>query len=123
MLAGIMAGAAAYHKGGLREPASVSSATAAYARDQDTVGRFVDEQCRVQAGAAHIRTAVSVLRESYEQWCEQLGERPVSAKRLTQELQGRFAVADARGSKGRRFYTGIALLNSEDAQAALPVES
>jgi putative DNA primase/helicase len=123
VLAWIIAGAAAYHAGGLREPGSVSSATAAYARDQDTVGRFVDEQCRVQAGAAHVRAAVSVLRESYEQWCEQLGERPVSAKRLTQELQGRFAVADARGSKGQRFYTGVALLNGEDGQGALPVES
>ncbi|MFI7598204.1 phage/plasmid primase, P4 family [Actinoplanes sp. NPDC049681] len=123
VLAWIIAGAAAYHEGGLREPASVSAATAAYARDQDTVGRFVEERCRVQAGAAHVRTAVGVLRESYEQWCEQLGERPVSAKRLTQELQGRFAVADARGSKGQRFYTGVALLNGEDGQGALPVAS
>lgn len=54
---------------------------------------------------------MSALREAYEQWCEQLGERSVSANRLTQELQSRFDVADARGSKGQRFYTGVALLN------------
>ncbi|WP_203820537.1 phage/plasmid primase, P4 family [Paractinoplanes ferrugineus] len=123
ILAWIIAGAAAYHQGGLREPVSVSSATEAYARDQDTVGRFVEEQCHRQPGSAGVRTAVSVLREAYQQWCEQLGERPVSAKRLTQELQSRFGVADARGGKGQRFYTGIALLDADDLQAVLPVES
>ncbi|UQU67343.1 phage/plasmid primase, P4 family [Couchioplanes caeruleus] len=123
VLAWIIAGAAAYHQGGLREPASVSSATEAYARDQDTVGRFVDEQCHRQPGSAGVRTAVSVLRDAYERWCEQLGERPVSAKRLTQELQSRFGVADARGGKGQRFYTGIALLDVDDPQTVLPVQS
>jgi putative DNA primase/helicase len=66
---------------------------------------------------------VSVLRDAYERWCEQLGERPVSAKRLTQELQSRFGVADARGGKGQRFYTGIALLDVDDPQTVLPVQS
>jgi putative DNA primase/helicase len=124
VLAWIINGAAAYHEGGLREPASVSSATAAYARDQDTIGRFVEEQCRLAPGSAHVRTAVGVLRESYEQWCEQLGERPASAKRLTQDLQTRFGVMDARGSKGQRFYTGIAVQDGEeDPQGVLPVAS
>ena len=122
ILAWIVEGAAAYHQGGLREPASVSSATAAYARDQDTVGRFVDEQCRHQPGSTVVRTAVGALREAYDHWCEQLGERPVSAKRLTQELQSRFGVADARGGKGQRFYTGLALLGREDEQGVLPIQ-
>ncbi|MEU4244011.1 phage/plasmid primase, P4 family [Actinoplanes sp. NPDC026619] len=122
VLAWIVGGAAAYHEGGLREPASVSSATEAYARDQDTVGRFVDEQCRLQPGSAHVRTPVGVLRDAYEQWCEQLGERPVSAKRLTQEMQTRFAVVVVRGGKGQRFYSGTLLLTGEDGQGVLPVE-
>ncbi|WP_285690985.1 phage/plasmid primase, P4 family [Actinoplanes sp. NBRC 103695] len=122
VLAWIIAGAAAYHHGGLREPVSVSSATEAYARDQDTVGRFVDEQCHRQPGSVGVRTAVGVLRGAYEQWCEQLGERPVSAKRLTQELQSRFGVADARGGKGQRFYTGVALLEVNDPQTVLPID-
>jgi len=60
----------------------------------------------------------TVLRDAYEQWCEQAGERAVSAKRLTQELR-RFEVVDVRGGKGRRFYEGVALLDFEDAQQAL----
>lgn len=121
ILAWIITGAARYHEAGLGEPASVSSATAAYARDQDTVGRFVEEMCRLERGSAHVRCAVGALREEYERWCEQLGERSVSAKRLTQELQARFGVADARGGKGQRFYTGVGLLDGEDPQGVLPV--
>lgn len=119
VLAWVVAGAATYHAGGLREPAAVASATAAYARDQDTVGRFVDERCRRAEGVNPARTATTVLRESYEQWCEQVGERPVSAKRLTQELRDRFGVADARGTKGRRFYAGIALLDFDEERDVL----
>jgi hypothetical protein len=60
----------------------------------------------------------TVLRDAYEQWCDQAGERPVPAKRLTQELR-RFAVTDGRGTKGRRFYEGVALTDLEDPQRAL----
>jgi putative DNA primase/helicase len=112
VLAWIIAGAAAYQRDGLREPAAVLSATAQYARDQDTVGRFVEEQCDLAAGQGEVRTDTTVLRAAYEQWCEEAGERPVSAKRLTQELRDRFQVADGRGTKGRRFYRGIRLLAS-----------
>jgi len=118
VLAWMVAGAAAYNADGLQEPASVLAATAAYARDQDTVGRFVEEQCRHGQEAAALRVATTMLRDSYEQWCEQAGERPVSAKRLTQELR-RFGVSDVRGSKGRRYYDGIGLLDFEDPQQAL----
>lgn len=118
VLAWMVSGAAAYHTEGLQEPASVLAATEAYARDQDTVGRFVEEMCRHGQQAATLRVATTVLREAYEQWCEQAGERPVLAKRLTQELR-RFEVVDVRGGKGRRFYEGIALVDVEDAQRSL----
>ncbi|RSM44708.1 hypothetical protein DMB66_52090, partial [Actinoplanes sp. ATCC 53533] len=112
VLAWIIGGAAAYQRDGLNEPAAVLSATARYARDQDTVGRFVEELCALVAGPGEVRTDTTVLRAAYEQWCEETGERPVSAKRLTQELRDRFQVADGRGTKGRRFYRGIQLLSA-----------
>ncbi|MFF5291826.1 phage/plasmid primase, P4 family [Paractinoplanes globisporus] len=117
ILAWMIAGAAAYHQGGLREPAAVTSATDAYARDSDTVGRFTEEMCRRVPDDAG-RIATTVLREAYEQWCEEVGERPVSAKRLTQDLR-RHGIGEARGSKGRRFYTGILLSDDDDEQLAL----
>jgi len=96
----------------------VVAATAQYARDQDTVGRFVEEQCGLASDREGVRTDTSVLRASYEEWCEQVDERPVSAKRLTQELRDRFQVADGRGTKGRRFYRGIRLLAAGEQPTA-----
>ncbi|WP_433294629.1 phage/plasmid primase, P4 family [Actinoplanes sp. CA-030573] len=110
VLAWIIAGAAAYQRDGLREPSVVVSATQQYARDQDTVAQFVEELCELPAEEGDVRTDTAVVREAYERWCEQAGERPVSAKRLTQELRDRFRVGDGRGAKGRRFYRGIRLL-------------
>ncbi|WP_236049212.1 phage/plasmid primase, P4 family [Paractinoplanes ovalisporus] len=117
VLAWIVAGAAAYQRSGLREPASVASATEAYARDADTVGRFVEDACRV-VGIDTARVGTTVLRDTYEQWCDQAGERPVSAKRLTQDLR-RFGIGEARGSKGRRFYTGVVLRGVDEEPVVL----
>jgi putative DNA primase/helicase len=116
VLAWIVRGAADYRRGGMREPEAVTSATAAYAREEDTIGQFVDEQCRLVSGSASARVATTVLRLAYEQWCEELGEVPVSAKRLTQQLRDRFGVTDTRGTKGRRFYAGVTLLSADRVQ-------
>ncbi|NJC83171.1 hypothetical protein HC030_11455 [Planosporangium mesophilum] len=113
VLAWIVRGAVAYHADGLREPAIVTSATQEYARDEDTVGRFIDDQCHLAAGQELVQVGTTVLREAYERWCDEVGETPVSAKRLTQELRDRFRVGDARGAKGRRIYTGICLLAAD----------
>jgi putative DNA primase/helicase len=94
----------------------VTSATAAYARDEDTVGQFVDEQCSLVTGSPSVRVATTLLRLAYEQWCEELGEVPVSAKRLTQQLRDWFGVTDTRGAKGRRFYAGVALLSADGGE-------
>ncbi|MEU4239657.1 phage/plasmid primase, P4 family [Actinoplanes sp. NPDC026619] len=117
ILAWLIAGAADYAESGLLQPDAVTSATEAYARESDTVGRFAEDVCRRIPGDAG-RVATTVLRDAYEQWCEQEGERPVSAKRLTQDLR-RLGVGEARGGKGRRFYTGIVLSDSEIEQPAL----
>jgi putative DNA primase/helicase len=116
VLAWIVRGAADYRRGGIREPAAVTSATAAYARDEDSLGQFVDEQCRRVAGSPSVRVPTTVLRLAYEQWCEELGEVPVSAKRLTQQLRARWGVTDTRGAKGRRLYAGIALLSADGGE-------
>lgn len=112
VLAWAIAGALDYLTGGIREPASVSEATAAYAADQDTIGRFVTDVCH-RADSDIVRIPVSELRAAYETWCREVGEEPATAKRLTQELQDRFAVGDGK-SNGRRFYTRITILEEPE---------
>lgn len=109
VLAWLAAGAADYHTAGLREPASVIAATAAYQRDQDTVAQFVDEGCHRAPGQPLVRVWRDELRAAYEKWCQQAGEEPVDPKRLVAEIRDLDGVAEG-GVKGRRFFSGITLL-------------
>lgn len=106
----IIQGAAAFHRGGLDEPDSITKATADYAHDQDTVLRFVEDVCyRAPANRINTREMCS----AYERWCSDAGETPVTAKRLGIELRQRFGVTVER-SHGRRYYVGITATEPED---------
>jgi putative DNA primase/helicase len=111
ILSWIIAGAVEFAKGGsLREPESVISATAEYASEQDTVQRFVSEMCNLSDSDV-VRTEVGVLAASYARWCEELGEEPVSGKRLSMDLSNRYGVRSGRDNR-RRWYLGIGLENT-----------
>lgn len=117
ILAWLIQGAVDYLTDGLARPSSVDVATDAYARDQDTVARFVDDCCDVAApGTQTYAIASSKLRTEYENWCRQEGENPVPAKTLTLQLRSRFDVQSVR-TMNARMLDGIRLkphLNDDD---------
>lgn len=114
ILAWLARGAADYLRDGLAEPASVRAATEAYARDQDTVARFVEDECQTgDRTAQHMRVKIAALRAAYESWCRVEGEAPVSAKALTLTLRSRFGVESDRDSTAR-WYVGIRLADVTD---------
>jgi putative DNA primase/helicase len=112
LLAWIVAGAVEYAKNGLQEPASVKSATAEYAHDQDTVARFLEERCILGGGQAVLLKA-SIVRAAYERWCVDVGEQPVTTKAFGLALRRRGV--DFTRSKTSRFYVGITLVGDENA--------
>jgi putative DNA primase/helicase len=112
VLAWIVAGAAAYVGSGLRDPDSVVAATAEYAKDQDTVTRFVEDCCHI-GGGDQVRTRTADVRQAYERWCTAGGETGVTPKALSTALRARFGVEPVKGSKGVRFYSGMCLLDDE----------
>ncbi|QIK83006.1 phage/plasmid primase, P4 family [Sanguibacter sp. HDW7] len=116
ILGWLIQGAADYFAHGLAEPAAVRVATDAYAADQDTVARFVEEMCETgDPNAQHLHVKVATLRAAYETWCRVEGEEPVTAKTFAQQLRARFGVLSAR-TRATRFYDGIRLrdTSSED---------
>lgn len=120
VLSWIVEGAVAYHREGLTPPASVLAATDGYAKDQDTVARFVEEMCHL-GGAPHVQTRVGIVRAAYEKWCHETGDIPVSAKAFGMAL-GRHGVESVR-TMSARFYSGLALLSdAEDASWEEPRE-
>lgn len=119
ILSWIIAGAADYFNGGLREPESVRAATEQYAKEQDTVARFVAERCHL-GGGEHVKIPVAKLRDDYEHWCSQEGDPPVKPRTLGLTLRSRFGVGEKRTNRAR-FYTGVTLLaDEEDENDASP---
>lgn len=111
ILAWAIQGAADYFVHGLTEPTAVLAATEAYAKDQDNVGRFVEEMCALGSPSAQgMAVRTSELRSAYESWCAAEGEVPVTAKALGTALERRFGVVRER-SNAARFYCGIRLEN------------
>jgi putative DNA primase/helicase len=119
ILAWAIQGAVDYFRDGIAEPASVLAATQAYEKDQDNIGRFVEEMCVLgAAGAQGMAVKVSDLRAAYETWCRGEGEMPATAKALGTALQRRFGVVAER-SRTARYYAGIRLENvSQDEENA-----
>lgn len=115
VLAWIVAGATAYLSGGLEEPEAVRVATADYAHDQDTMARFVEENCHL-ADSRQVRVAMPKLREAYEAWCHAEGEIPLNPKRFGMDLRARYGIGETK-SNGRKFYVGVALLSTESDPA------
>lgn len=116
ILAWAIDGCVDYLARGIREPRAVSEAVAAYAADQDTVGRFVEDMCH-RADSTLVRVKTRDLRNAYESWCGDVGEAAVSPKRFGQELRERFNVTEAK-SNGQRFYARIMLTETEAEEPA-----
>ena len=116
ILAWIVQGAAEWGQGGLRPPSAVRAATQEYRTSEDTLQRFVDEQCHLAPGSQLVQVRSSVLRDAYERFCRDMGDEPMSGKRYIQGLRERFGVTFAKGAKGARFSQGITLLGDEEEE-------
>jgi P4 family phage/plasmid primase-like protien len=112
ILAWIIRGAIDHFARGLREPESVKAATAAYAAEEDHIGRFL-EDCCTRGPAAQVRTETGRVRAAYESWCHSEGEQPMDARTFGRELKGRGILR--KPSSGRYFYAGLGLLAEGDA--------
>ena len=84
-----LAGCNAWQTAGLRPPAAVLQATLDYRTEQDHIGRFVDECCTLAEG---LTVSARDLRNAYETWCNEAGERPWSEKAMAPHLVDRGCV-------------------------------
>lgn len=90
------------HSASLPKPHAVSSAIKEYRQEEDTLARFIDEQCDVNS---QVSCTMRDLIALYHTWLEEQGERTNAwnQTRLTRELKRMSIVQDS----GRRKYLGI----------------
>ena len=105
----MLKGLADYQTHGLALPQTVRSATDSYRDEQDLLGQWLDDCCTVRTGA---KESKSEAYGSYQSWAAQRGHRPLTQKRLTQQLKERGHKQDS----GKRHYLGIELVKPESSR-------
>ncbi|MEY2229457.1 phage/plasmid primase, P4 family [Streptomyces sp. BF23-19] len=114
----------------LTGPASVRTATQAYATTEDHIGRFLTECCVTDGtigrssdrGTGDLKVEQGLLYAAYSSWCSTgEGIRPATARafatRVRQELS-LASPADMMKSSGKKYYPGLALLAEDESEPA-----
>ncbi len=97
-----------WQREGLNPPAIVMDAVKTYRDESDTLGRFIAECCEARKLA---QVKARVLFQRYQQFCEQSGERWISAKDFPHEMQRRGF--ESKKTNTGNLYLGIELTQSE----------
>lgn len=107
----LIAGWLDFRDGGIREPESVTAATTEYLAAVDPIARFLEES--VQEMPGHSVTSAGIY-QAYTKWCADNGERELSMRLFSPELE-RLGLAKTRRGSGFH-WLGIGLSASEDEQ-------
>ena len=98
-------GCLAWQKNGLEPPIAVVKATDEYKNAMDVIGDFVDECTAINPDWNETKTAVY---RAYTQWCTENGEKAVTQRKFSQNLQDR-TWREKRLHGGIRTWLGVVL--------------
>jgi len=90
-----------WQRDGLGEPAAVTQATTEYRQDEDLLGAFLDEKC-VHDGEIE----PAQLRDAYEDYCREIGEKPLAPSVLGKQLAKQGITKNKRAG----VYRGVSLI-------------
>jgi putative DNA primase/helicase len=104
-----------WQREGLKPPASVVAATAAYRAEMDVLGPFLADRCKLVDDADAFVTA-KALRGAYEAYCESEGEKPLGPNAFARHLEERGLRRDREAGGARtRLWKGIRLFQEPAA--------
>jgi putative DNA primase/helicase len=106
ILAWLVEGCGLWRGEGLGTPDEVAKATEEYRQEMDSIGAFLSECCEVNTS---LQAAARDLYGAYTGYCEDVGEKPLSQKRLGAQLRERGLVSHRDSYSGRTIWRGIGL--------------
>ena len=106
ILAWMVRGCLAWQRDGLNPPDKVLQAVQEYREEMDPFGAFVMECCELKPTAL---IASKALLERYKQWCEDNGERELSAHKLGAYLREKCGCQPGRDTRGARAWIGLTI--------------
>jgi putative DNA primase/helicase len=105
ILAWIVRGCSEWQRNGLGEPEEVKSATTSYRADMDVLAGFIEDRCVVDPDAW---AAFADLYASYQEWCDESGEKAETKRRFGTRLKER-GFEPGRGTGNTPIRRGIGL--------------
>ncbi len=105
ILSWMIEGAVEWRESGLQPPPAVVEATDNYFSDEDVIGKWIEDCCRV---ADYAKASIGDLFDSWEKWRTENGEREVTKRALGDRLEEK-GFRREKGGKGRRLHVGIGL--------------
>jgi putative DNA primase/helicase len=105
ILAWIVRGCWEWQRDGIGEPEEVKSATTSYRADMDVLAGFIEDRCVVDPDAW---AAFADLYASYQDWCEESGEKAETKRRFGTRLKER-GFEPGRGTGNTPIRRGIGL--------------
>lgn len=112
ILAWIVAGSIMAQHEKLTEPRAVIAATEEYEREEDQLGRFIDERVRI-GGGSNARVETAEMRKQYSAWCRAEGEIEMNATAFGRDLKAKYNIGVTR-SNGRKYYINVMLYATDD---------
>jgi putative DNA primase/helicase len=106
ILGWMIQGAVAWHRDGLRVPDTVLEASAQYLKEEDVVGLWFDECCKLDAPT--VESTRKELYESFSGWCRSMGHGAPTAYALTRWLKQHKGI-EQNMRKPSRPYLGLRL--------------
>lgn len=127
ILAWAVRGCLEWQRVGLNPPAEVLAATASYRAESDVLGAFLadcttTEPPPVADGelfAGEVRATVKELRNAYQAWCLENGERPISSAAFGRSLDER-GFPHFKGGKNVSYRRGIRLFTAAELALDAP---
>lgn len=127
ILAWAVRGCLEWQRVGLNPPAEVLAATASYRAESDVLGAFLadcttTEPPPVADGelfAGEVRATVKELRNAYQAWCLENGERPISSAAFGRSLDER-GFPHCKGGKNVSYRRGIRLFTAAELALDAP---
>ena len=104
ILAWAVRGCLEWQEAGLGQAGAVTRATAEYREDEDVLGAFLAERCAMTG-----ETPTRELREAYEIYCSDLGEKPLAANVLGRRLSKRGVRRRSHDGNREKVYRGVSL--------------
>lgn len=108
ILAWAVEGCLIWQKVGLNPPPEVCAATQEYRAEQDVLGAFVAERCKVGAG---LTVTNPTLRKAFDEYCEETGAETISQTAFGRKLKAMGFKQDR--TAGIRYWEGIELKNEQ----------